>query len=382
MMKLHFLFYICFLSIIQLKAQSVVASDKFNLPAIIKETSGLINYGNKLITHNDSGNAPELYEINTLNGSINRTVTITNATNVDWEDIGQDDTYIYIGDIGNNNGNRLDLKFYRILKTDFDSSTNVTADIINYSYANQTDFTSNPNNNDWDAEGFVIYGNHILIFSKNWVNNEVDVYALPNSIGTQSAIKVSNYNAQGLITGADIVGSNKIYLCGYSQDNGTPFLIEIYNLNVSTPSNLDVFANSDAVKLNNFLPFGNQVEGICFIETDGATDTLYISNEELSITTPILFTFPSKLRALTVDNSTLSTSGFEGDDNLKLYPNPFQNIIKLNNKADKIKIFDSLGNCVLEKDFTNTVNTSQLASGFYVISIKYKNSIIKKKILK
>ncbi|MGA1227641.1 MAG: T9SS type A sorting domain-containing protein, partial [Tamlana sp.] len=69
-------------------------------------------------------------------------------------------------------------------------------------------------------------------------------------------------------------------------------------------------------------------------------------------------------------------------DNLKLYPNPFQNIIKLNNKADKIKIFNSLGNCVLEKDFTNTVNTSQLASGFYVISIRYENSIIKKKILK
>jgi hypothetical protein len=31
-----------------------------------------------------------------------RTVAITNATNVDWEDIAQDASYIYIGDIGNN----------------------------------------------------------------------------------------------------------------------------------------------------------------------------------------------------------------------------------------------------------------------------------------
>tara|TARA_R110002033_G_C3886563_1_gene238436 strand:+ start:1639 stop:2784 length:1146 start_codon:yes stop_codon:yes gene_type:complete len=381
-MKYSYILFLSFFTIPIINAQTVISSDKFNLPETVAETSGLIYYSNKLITHNDSGNAAELYEINTLNGTITRTVTITNATNVDWEDIGQDNIYIYIGDIGNNSGSRTDLKFYRILKTDFDSNANVTADIINYSFADQTDFTPNTNNNNWDSEAFLVYDDYLLIFSKNWVNNEVDVYAIPKTIDSHSAIKVSNYNSQGLVTGADIVDSSKIYLCGYSQTNGTPFLIEIYNLNINTPSNLDVFSNSNTIKLNNFLPFGNQVEGISFIEANGSTDTLYISNEELIVTTPFPFTFPSKLRELTVDNSTLSANAFRKDDSIMLHPNPFINLIKLSKKADQIKIYNSIGSCMLNLKATNLIDTSSLPSGFYIISVNYKNTIITKKMIK
>ena len=150
-MKYNHLLFICFFSFVFTKAQTIDSVDKFNLPELVSETSGLIYYNNELITHNDSGNTAELYVINILNGSLTRTISVTNATNIDWEDIAQDDQYIYIGDIGNNNGNnngnRTDLKFYRILKTDFDTSNVVTADIINYSYADQSDFTASTNNN-------------------------------------------------------------------------------------------------------------------------------------------------------------------------------------------------------------------------------------------
>lgn len=382
-MKYILLLLISFYTGFVLNAQSVTSSDKFNLPETVKETSGLIFYNNTLITHNDSGNAAELYEINTINGSITRTVTITNATNTDWEDIAQDDTYIYIGDIGNNNGTRTDLKFYRVLKSDFELNTSITADIINYSYADQTDFTLSPQNNNWDAEAFVVYNDYLLIFSKNWVNNEVDVYAIPKTIGMQSAAKVSSYNSQGLVTGADLVDTNKIYLSGYSiATNITPFLIEIYNLNISTPSNLDVFANSDTIKLNNFLPLGNQVEGICFIETISSKDKLYISNEELSITSPFALTFPSKLRELTMDNSTLNTKKVGMPSNIQLYPNPFVNDIRLNKKVDEIKIYNSLGICVLKTKKTDIMDTSFLSSGVYIISLQDQNAIITKKIIK
>jgi len=362
-----------------LNAQTVSTSDKFNLPESISETSGLIYYHNKLITHNDSGNAAELYEINTASGSITRTVTISNATNIDWEDIAQDDTYIYIGDIGNNSGSRTDLKFYRILKTDYDSNTNVIADIINYSYADQTDFNSNMNNTNWDAEAFVVYDDYILIFSKNWINNEVDVYAIPKFISTHSAHKVSNYNVQGLVTGADSIDSNKIYLSGYSASNITPFLIEIYDLNISTPSNLDVFLNSNTVKINDFLPFGNQVEGISFIESDGSTDTLYISNEKLVVS---VLTFPSKLRELVIDNSTLSADLITEDEQIIIHPNPFINQITLTKIVDEIKIYNSIGNCVLSKNASDYIDTSNLSSGFYVISIQYEDNTITKKMIK
>jgi hypothetical protein len=51
---------------------------------------GFSFYNNNIITHNDSGGQANLYEINASTGAVLRTVAITNATNVDWEDIAQD----------------------------------------------------------------------------------------------------------------------------------------------------------------------------------------------------------------------------------------------------------------------------------------------------
>ncbi|MCD6544741.1 MAG: hypothetical protein J7K34_09555 [Flavobacteriaceae bacterium] len=68
--------------------------------------SGIINFDGRIITHNDSGGEHALYEIDILNGSVKRTVIIKNAQNKDWEDICQDDNFIYICDIGNNSNNR------------------------------------------------------------------------------------------------------------------------------------------------------------------------------------------------------------------------------------------------------------------------------------
>ena len=54
--------------------------EKFELPDEVKETSGLLFFNEKVITHNDSGDGPYLYEIDTINGNISRVITITNAT--------------------------------------------------------------------------------------------------------------------------------------------------------------------------------------------------------------------------------------------------------------------------------------------------------------
>ncbi len=133
--------------------------EKFELPIEVKETSGLLFLDGNIITHNDSGDAPNLYEIDSLSGAILRTVTISNATNIDWEDLAENDTYIFIADIGNNYGNRSDLKIFKILKSDFKNNTAVSAEIISYSYEDQTDFSSQPNSSNFDAEGIVVYGN-------------------------------------------------------------------------------------------------------------------------------------------------------------------------------------------------------------------------------
>jgi hypothetical protein len=148
---------------------------------MVSETSGLLFYNGKLITHNDSGDGPKLYELDTVSGNVSRTITITNATHVDWEDIAQDETYIYVGDFGNNNGDRTDLTIYRILKTDFNSSSSVSSEVITFSYEDQVDFTTNPYNHNFDAEGFSVYNNELIIFSKNWASDDVKAYSIPKN---------------------------------------------------------------------------------------------------------------------------------------------------------------------------------------------------------
>ena len=110
------------------------------LPELIQESSGLLLVGDRFVTHNDSGNSPELFVLDTTSLAVVRRVRVANAENTDWEDLAQDASYIYIGDIGNNLGNRRDLKVLRISKEAFLRSDTVEAAVISFSYEDQTEF--------------------------------------------------------------------------------------------------------------------------------------------------------------------------------------------------------------------------------------------------
>src|SRR6266542_1861773 len=254
-------------------------------------------------TYNDSGCKHSIYALNTTASDIQRTVTITNATNIDWEDIAQDNKFIYIGDFGNNaNGNRTDLKIYKIAKADVLAGNTVTAGVINFSYNDQTDFTSKGNNNtNFDCEAMIAFGDSLYLFSKDWVDNKTRVYKLPKRSGTFSAIKIAELNVQGLITGADILADQRvIVLSGYSPTL-SPFIYLLYDFT----GNHFFGANKRKVLLNQSF---TQVEGICA----KTTTTFFISNERFSKLGIII---PAKLQQLNLSSllnpyySALSTAG-------------------------------------------------------------------------
>src|SRR3954469_16011874 len=58
---------------------------KFNFNTVLNESSGLLNWKSLIWSHNDSGNGPDIYGMNSTTGTIQRSVFISNATNVDWE---------------------------------------------------------------------------------------------------------------------------------------------------------------------------------------------------------------------------------------------------------------------------------------------------------
>lgn len=297
-------------------AQTALELTNLESPTL-DETSGLLVYNNKIITHTDSGGKAELYELDAKTGKVTRTVKITNAENVDWEDIGQDATHIYIGDIGNNSGNRTNLKIYKIAKADYNTSDNVTAEIIAYSYADQKDFTRNPNTTNWDAEGLISYRDKLLVFTKNWEDQKTNVYAVPKTRGTHSAVLVSSFNTNGLITGADSSPDGRvIYLSGYSTSEA-PFLFTIHDL---PKDSLDIFSGKVSDKIADIVSLGYQVEGIALFEISPTQHCLYLSNEKFSTSLgPIKIKVPAKLLGIDIDTETL-TSAPKTSSNLSSKP--------------------------------------------------------------
>jgi hypothetical protein len=187
------------------------------LPETIRETSGLLFWDGKLWTHNDSGNLPEIYQVDSMNGNVLGTVVVRNSLNTDWESITQDDSSIYIGDFGNNTGNRTDLHILKIAKTDMLNlaKDTVNATYIRFSYPDQTHFTSALNSNNFDCEAFFCQNDSLHLFSKNWADGQTKHYVLPATAGVYKARFVESFNADGLITDAAINAKGHIVLLGY-----------------------------------------------------------------------------------------------------------------------------------------------------------------------
>ena len=98
---------------------TIIACDPIHVIDIeqsINENSGLIFYRNLFWTFNDSGGDNSFFSFDSLHTSVLQKFIIASAKNVDWEDITQDSHYIYIGDFGNNYGDREDMVIYKIAK--------------------------------------------------------------------------------------------------------------------------------------------------------------------------------------------------------------------------------------------------------------------------
>ena len=246
---------------------------KFKLENSIKESSGLIKLDNQLWTHNDSGDGAKLYQIDENSGSILKTVTIKNAVNKDWEDITYDDTHVYIGDFGNNRGNRKDLKIYKISRDDLKTQNDINAEVINFSYNDQHDFSrKSDKNNNYDCEAMIVKNDKLYLFSKNWGDQQTRLYELDTTTGRHIARYKNSFNIKGLVTGASFNKEfNILLLSSYSK------LLNTSIWSFSNINNSDFF-KGEAKKLTLTNSIQAQIEGITFIDDHKA----YLSSEAFS----------------------------------------------------------------------------------------------------
>lgn len=170
----------------------------YSLPKKLKEVSGITYFpDSKLIyTLEDSGNKNAIYSIN-QEGKLDKTITITNAKNVDWEDITKDKNgNIYIGDFGNNDNERKDLCIYKVNKNQLNKDKASAEYKISFSYPEQTEFPPKKKEMFYDVEGFFEYQNYFYLFTKNrskGFDGTAFIYKIANKPGIQKAIKIGEF---------------------------------------------------------------------------------------------------------------------------------------------------------------------------------------------
>lgn len=174
----------------------------------LAETSGLVAFTDStFLTINDGGNKAELYEIN-KRGKIISTTSFSNATNFDWEELQMDKQgVIYIGDIGNNSHSRNQLTIYKFHR-DFVGKAEVETEAIHFYYEDQTYFPPAANQRNFDAEAFLVKGDSLFIFSKDWskpFSGDSKLYYVPNQPGRHTAKLLRKFHTHGTANFRDAV---------------------------------------------------------------------------------------------------------------------------------------------------------------------------------
>lgn len=252
--------------------------NKIVLPKIINETSGLEFYNNNFITHNDSGGEPSLYVFNEM-GEVIETIGLNKnpdfeIENNDWEDITNDNEYLFVADTGNNFGNRDNLNIIRVSKgTDF-----MVDGIIEISYSDQESFFPRPKHK-YDAEAIIVIEDKIALFSKDRENLNTDLYLVDkNQNGSQILTSEVSYNVNTLITGGDYdEDRNLLALVSYNS-NGNQYLLLFKNFKLNNLEN------------NTFKKFKipleqAQIEAVKIIDEK----TFWVTSEDEGVGSPFMY---------------------------------------------------------------------------------------------
>ncbi len=366
-------------------SQTLSISVKASLPSILTESSGIeISNRNSIWSHNDGGGNCELYNFDST-GTMLRTLKILNSTNIDWEDLAKDAAgNFYIGDFGNNNNTRQDLKIYVIPNPENIIGDSIIPQVINYSYSDQYAFPPPNSIKNFDMEAMLAYGDSLYLFSKDWsspYSGYTKLYKLPLIAGTYVAELIDSfYTGPGSpivssVTSADISSDNsKIILLGYNKC----WLFSNFIGN-------DFFSGTH--QLFN-LPTMTQKEAICFI----SDHEFYVTDESASGTGQQLYY---------LNIQQMQSAIIEEDNNeiqINIFPNPFSGKCTISISTGDtddftIAMYNQLGQNIFNKIiFSSPESVQDIVldetilknnSGIFMIEVSRKNKqILRKKIVK
>lgn len=338
------------------------------LPGELIESSGIAIEGNNRIwSHEDSGNANELYCFDST-GILLRTLIIGNVENIDWEDLAVDsDDHWFIGDFGNNNNTRTDLAIYKIPNPENIAENTVNAGIIRFTLEDQTAFPPPSSNRNFDIEAMVWHKDSLYLFTKNRSNPFTGItkmYVLPDAPGNYVARLVDSQFMgstveTGRITSADI-----------NHHTGELVLLTNNRLISFTNYTGNRFFNGHKTDyIFNTTP--GQNEGIAFV----SGTKLYMTEEGSGNTGGFLYEIllPQPQGIAEIETKQR-----------KIYPNPTRGFVWFDKESESTQyIYNQTGQVVQEIDAgSQFADFSKLQNGLYFIRSLYKGSKVMEKIIK
>lgn len=361
---------------------------KFILSSEVNENSGLVFFNGGIWTINDSGGDPVLYKIDTISGAIVQRITIANAQNIDWEDITQDEDYVYVGDFGNNPGNRDDLRIYKLLKSGIpqNGDASLTAEIIDFYYEDQTSFRISNRSHNFDCESVISYGDKLYLFSKNWGDQKCKLYELPKQAGNYEAVKINEFNTKGLITGASInLLNNQIILVGYENKIWMPFIWILWDFQSG-----DIFSgNKRRIDFPQIIT--SQTEGVEFVNDQ----RVFISAENTSTFSQRVYEVNTALWTSNFINKIIELD-YSDKYSLKIVPNPVKGkrfVIEIKipeNESFNLEIYDQQGRKVdsIKSKFVKSrefikvkMRRKGLKKGLYLVKLKTSKYAVVEKLI-
>lgn len=202
---------------------------EINISILLSEISGMAYDGDWIYAINDGGNGPYVFVIDPVSGETIERYRIDNIPNKDWEEITVSGDHVYIGDFGNNSGNREDLFIYTIHKDSL-SFKDPPVSVTSISYSEQKAFNKSRHDHEWDCEAMTVHDEKIYCFSKDWKNRQTKMYIAERGKNNRMEA-VDSFDAGFLVTGAFFdEKANSLFLCGY-YDHET-YLIHFKNTEV------------------------------------------------------------------------------------------------------------------------------------------------------
>lgn len=324
------------------------------LPDTLPESSGIEFISDTAIwSHNDSYHPGELFQIDTA-GQLHRVLTLVNVPAVDVEDLAQDSAgWFYIGDFGNNNNTRTDLRIYKIPPPATIAADTVTPQAIFFSFADQAAFPPPAAEKNFDCEAMFHFHNQLYVFSKNrGTSTYARMYRMPDTAGVYNLSPVDSFDTQHWVTSADISESGT-YMTLFSE----------WNIFVFGGFTGDQFFQGNVIQFT-MSPY-TQKEGVVF-----SGDTLLYLTDEKGLSGN-----GRRLYSLRIDTLMLQLQEYAGQDaRFSLYPNPASDEVVIrhpegdyrwNLLAADGKMLGS-GACSFSRD---RIPTASLAPGLYFIEL-------------